>query len=402
MSVPKVLLIVHCDLTGNGIGSLFLRDVISCYPAGRMLCYTTIPFRPSSPETIVCGCRTLVRRVPSSRWPVAAGYLDWRFRGGALARQVDEIEDLARRESVDLIWSVLGAVSTIHLSCHLMKRINVPLVCTEWDSPQYFALCLPMSLLPWDVVFDEYRWLLERAVRVSVMSETGRRVFREQYNVDAIPWTHGIRSTHWRPARAGDATTDLAIAFAGSLYCKREWNALMQALHRARWTVQGRNARVHFIGRFPRLFARRGEGVVEHGPQTFPRTLDLLASMDIAYLPYWLDPKWSYAVRTAFPSKLTSYVAAGLPLLYHGPRDSSVSRFLQDYPVGLECDTLNPSTILRCLERLAGDQSLLDRATAARQSALENELGHHVMLARFAQLLGIDRGELREDRGIAA
>ncbi len=400
MSVPQVLLIANCDLTGGGIGSVFLRDVISHYPAGRMSCYTTVSSGRNPRETTVCGCRTRVRHVPFSRWPGCAGYLDWKFTRRALGEYSREIEEIVCRESVELVWVVLNSVSTIHLAHRALHRIDVPLVCTEWDSPQYFALCLPLSLLPWRSIFAEYKWLMQRAVRVSVMSETGRRIVREQYRAEGIPWRHGVGE----PRRVSSAASrgrenDLRIGFAGSLYSKREWNALLGALDRARWTVGGRTVRVHFIGRFPRLFARRHERVLEHGMQTADQTLELLTSMDIAYLPYWLAPKWSYVVKTAFPSKLSTYVAAGVPVFYHGPGNSSVSEFLRDYPVGLECDSLESSPILACLERLAGDREFLARAAAARQAALADELGRHVMLDRFAQLLGIDRGELQTGPG---
>jgi hypothetical protein len=395
MSVPKVLLIANCDLTGGGIGSIFLRDAISYYPSGRMLCYTTVPSRPQLEEMMVCGCRTFVRQAPFSRWPGLAGYVDRKFTRRMLGDYSREIEEIVRRESIDLVWAVLNSVSTIHLSHYAMNRIDVPLVCTEWDTPQYFALCLPLGLLPWSSICAEYRWLLQRAARVSVMSETGRRVFREQYGVDGIPWKHGVREEVRRPGvRMRGGKDDLRIGFAGSLYSKREWNALVKALDNAGWMVGGRNVQIHFIGRFPRLFAKRNAGVLEYGTQTFDRTKELLALMDVAYLPYWLGSKWSYVVRTAFPSKLSTYVAAGIPVFYHGPRDSSVSEFLQEYPIGLECDSLDSAEIVRCLERLAGDGDFLERAAKAREAALAGELGHDAMLTRFAQLMGIDRNQL--------
>jgi hypothetical protein len=123
-------------------------------------------------------------------------------------------------------------------------------------------------------------------------------------------------------------------------------------------------------------------------------TLTELAAADGAYGPYWFDRRHAWAARTAFPSKISAYEAAGVPVFYHGPRQSSPTDFLQRHPVGLSCHSLDVPDIQRTLRTLLFDQDVRASFAPARASALEERLGLDAMLRHFAELLGIDRAQL--------
>ena len=111
-----------------------------------------------------------------------------------------------------------------------------------------------------------------------------------------------------------------------------------------------------------------------------------MAKADIGYLPYWLDPTKAFVARTSFPAKMTAYSAAGLAIFHHGPEDSNVTGFLERYPYGVACNSLNVSPILKQLETLAkatGCSSLNE----ARTAAMEKELSNTAMMRGFWDLI---------------
>jgi hypothetical protein len=65
-----------------------------------------------------------------------------------------------------------------------------------------------------------------------------------------------------------------------------------------------------------------------------------------------MDKKHSYTVKTAFPSKLSFYTSAGTPIFYHGPEDSTPKEFLDKFPVGVSCHSVQSKDILNTLEKL--------------------------------------------------
>jgi hypothetical protein len=80
------------------------------------------------------------------------------------------------------------------------------------------------------------------------------------------------------------------------------------------------------------------------------------------------DPKHSTALRTNFPSKLTDYTAAGLPLLIHGPADSSAVRWASENAgVGEIVTEPGVQALLPALHRLQQDAT---RRVALAQAAI--------------------------------
>ena len=75
-------------------------------------------------------------------------------------------------------------------------------------------------------------------------------------------------------------------------------------------------------------------------------------------------------MQMGFPSKLTDYTAAGLPLLVWGPKYCSAVRWASEYSGAAEVvDTTDKERLEAAVSRLAGDskyrQQLGDRAAEA-------------------------------------
>jgi len=130
------------------------------------------------------------------------------------------------------------------------------------------------------------------------------------------------------------------------------------------------------------------------GWHSVEETIDLMAGVDVTYLPYWFDESYRLPARLSFPTKLATYLASGRPVLFHGPEDSSPSKFFRRFPVGLCCHSLKESEIIECLHRFATDREFYAMATSAGQTALDQELDLRVFLKRFAMLIGIEESEL--------
>jgi hypothetical protein len=395
VTVPKVLLLVYGDPRSLGIGNIFLRETVQHYPRERLFRYSLVPHNAYQGEVDWHGVPTITRRARTSIIPIVSSLLDWRFRLLSARRMAEEIEQFVAANKIDLIWSVLNSSCTIALTQRLMTSVGIPFVSTVWDAPEYFAMNHHMDPVTARIMLRNYSQVLRKSRRVSVVSESTRDVYSRRYGVNGLILRHGIHPDLWhgRPDERRPSSY-FTIGFAGSLYAKREWNALLDTIRCVNGSLEGRTVIVRFIGRFPKTFARAAPFVEMAGRRLRSETLEMLSEVDVAYLPYWFDRKHSYVVKTSFPSKLSTYLAAGIPVFYHGPADSSPARFFKDYPVGLCCHSLKTLDILATLKRLATDTELQKTVALARQVALSNALGLEVMLGQFAALLGIDRSQL--------
>lgn len=82
------------------------------------------------------------------------------------------------------------------------------------------------------------------------------------------------------------------------------------------------------------------------------------------------------------PSKFFGSLAAGRPVLFAGPRSSSIARWIGEHDVGWVLDDDNPGHVAAALQRLARDREAL--------AALQQRC-HTVYQQRFSRERTLDR-----------
>jgi hypothetical protein len=390
---PNVLLITQGDPRSTGVGELFLSELGAHYPPGRLVRYTLVAGAVHGMPDSWLGFRSVTRHIEHSSLPILSTWRHHTFARRSLPAVVAEIDDLIRQHQIDLIWIGLNSANTVSLAERLLAG-RTPVVGIVWDDPEYLAAA--QHLDPWTTrrTLRRFASVLKGLRRVAVASDGMAMLYGPKYGVRGIVMIHGIHPSRWRESRVTTAPkTEYTVGFAGSLHCKREWNSLIAALDD--WNRrEPTRVNVRFIGRFPRRGARRAAFVETVGPLPLDETLAELAATDVAYVPYWFDRRHAWAARTAFPSKISAYVAAGTPVFYHGPRQSSPTDFLQRHPVGLSCHSLGIADMQRTLRTLLFDREARASFARARAVALEERLGSEAFLRQFAELLGIDRTQL--------
>jgi glycosyltransferase involved in cell wall biosynthesis len=306
-------------------------------------------------------------------------------------RTVNDIRSLASREKFDLIWFVLNSPSVIHLVQPLAKALDLPYIVTIWDPPEYFLRNMHIDPCTVQVLLSRFRAALLGARRVSVIGAGMRAEYRRSIGIEGVPLNHGISPDLWRRQRTTlTEPGKLTLGFAGSLYAKREWNALIKALSANQGMIAGRRVVIRFVGRKPRLGVADADFVEHLGILSFERTNEVLAGVDLCYLPYWFSTSHRVEARLSFPSKLSSYVASGGAVFIHAPSYASPALFHDKYPVGILCNSSDVRDIVAILERFVEDESLRQRAAAARVAAMEQEFSLQVMLERFLEFSGVD------------
>ena len=102
-----------------------------------------------------------------------------------------------------------------------------------------------------------------------------------------------------------------------------------------------------------------------------------LVNADCLYLPLHFGeadrPFGAYSLST----KMVTYLASGIPLLYHGPAGTAAYNLLQQHHAAVLATSLDPSEIATVLAELAQDDfatSLAENALRlARQNFLRSE-----------------------------
>jgi len=326
-------------------------------------------------------------------WQIAR----WRLQEyTSIPRLRERAVSFAKNHGVGMVWAVLHAPSTLRLARAVAQRLDIPLVTTVWDPPAYvLRRSYRYDRLSRKRLLAEFDGAMRASVRCAVASEPMKELYAERFGVDCVPMPYGqqLETGNGTPSRPSDPGR-LAIGFAGTMYATDAWRALVNALTSRGFKICDRDVSIELIGGSFQLHATGPAIVHYHGCLGSHQTIQKLSEVDIAYLPYPFSHRFREAVLLSFPSKLGAYVAAGIPLLFHGPRQSSVTGFLDRFSLGIACHSLDHDAILHNLERLASEPELSDRAHLARKEAYRQELSVEVFRRRFAQLLGVTENAL--------
>jgi hypothetical protein len=70
---------------------------------------------------------------------------------------------------------------------------------------------------------------------------------------------------------------------------------------------------------------------------------------DVLYLPLPFCERHRDFVRLSLSTKLVSYLASGLPIVYHGPAEAAAARLLATYDAGVLVTSLDPRNVAQAL-----------------------------------------------------
>jgi hypothetical protein len=163
-------------------------------------------------------------------------------------------------------------------------------------------------------------------------SERASELFQSKAprNVVLYPASQSISNTRTGPILRNHET--IKVAFAGQDYAKAEILRFLVELGERNWTLYGRKVEFHHFG--TTTIKKHHQNHTLHG-KVLPEVLvKKLSDFDFALLPYPSGDEMSIISRTSFPSKFSSYLAAGLPVLYSGPSNSAVWELIKDSKSG--------------------------------------------------------------------
>lgn len=190
---------------------------------------------------------------------------------------------------------------------------------------------------------------------------------------------------HPAPKRPG---RDLTIVYPGNLGLAHDIETIAAAMRELKPNPA---IRFLFVGGGPRSapLQKRCETGEITAASFLPycsrdRLNDLLAQSDIG-----LVTQTDSSLGSLVPSKAYSLMAAGLPILFIGPAESTVADMIRRFECGWEVRCGDTEELVALLERLYGDRSLIGEAGARSRQAFLQHYDKPVGVERVCNLLGL-------------
>lgn len=396
--LPRVLLLSATPPGSSGVGQLFLSELCRSYPEDRLsLAIVTQNYRDSDREQFSHLPVLHLSFVESDSRGPGPAWLDLARRHMRFRRQrfedrgcLSQLIRFCEAQRPNLIWAVLNSPRIMRLVPRLVRATGLPVVTTVWDPPQGVGRQFGLDRISRRLVERDFAAAMKQCNRCGVISERMEAKYEEAFGVECLISRHGISPVDQLPhSHDRDDESELHIGFCGSLYAEREWQSFVRGLDVAGWRVGDRRIRVTVIGKgSPALAASVPAHFEFLGWRNMYEVVNRLSHCHFNYLPYWFHPAYTDSVALCFPTKLTTYLTAGRPVLYHGPRDASVVDFFQRFGIGRCCHSLDPHNVAESVKALSSLSSRdYDKLLSGVQSAVREELNLDVFRRRFFELI---------------
>jgi glycosyltransferase involved in cell wall biosynthesis len=313
------------------------------------------------------------------------------YNGIVLSRIISKIVKFNQAFNADVLWCPLEGPTQIRLALPVAASLNIPLLTQVYDPP---ALILRDQETPRFLqakLLNKFGSTIRRSRACATVSQNMAQKYAEDFNIKTIFFLPSLDPRIAQPpAQSLHASKDLIIGMGGQLYATEEWNALLTSLEAVNWKIGKRNVRIRLLGRWVSFNVKSPLRIEYLGWHNQEECIKLFSESDILYCPYWLNPVFEAEARLSFPSKLTTYLAAGRPVLFHGPEYASVAQFLKENDAGVCCHSNEPTQIIEALTVLATDSHLYSKLTRNGRAAFDKHLTLASLRKSFARFLEVE------------
>ena len=402
----KILLLTDIPPCSNFTQGLVIDQLCRFFPHGSIACFAVS--YPQLDPVISPGLawlpvqyynRPIENLAIAAKTPRLHSLLDlclYYYNGIKVRRIASEAIRYGREFGADTLWCTLQGHTMIRLALRVASGLGVPLLTQVFDPPTWELRHKSTSKIVQSKILNDFDNAVRNSRACSAMSFAMKREYAEKYGVKTVAFLPSLQSSvALPPAQKMNDENEMVIGMAGQVYAMTEWKVLIDALDSVDWRIGGRDVRIRFLGRWPPFSNVNKPLRIEYlGWHTQEDSVRLLSQADILYCPYWFDPTFEIEARLSFPAKLTTYLATGRPVLFHGPEYASPAVFLKDNDAGYLCHTNLPSDIINALTVLAMDMNLYSKIAHNGRIAFDKYLTLASLRRSLAEFLEVDENLL--------
>jgi len=397
----RVLLVTDAPPSKDYSGALLTDSLCRLLPAGSVVCYAVMDRRLARND-ISADLGIPVRRdwKPRERGVTtrkrfkppysAAAFVHELFAEFVACRALAaRIRRVIADEGIDRVWCILQGQTMIRVAGLLIRKAGVPVLVQVWDHPDW--------------------WLGHNGVDAATASRVRKqydRVIRgcasfggASYTMAARAAGSGVRAVSLLASLPEDAAAQeplslrdsgrVTIGFAGQMYAREGFELLVAALVTMGWKHRGRDVVLKALG-YEFLLKSRDPCSIEYlGYRPQADALDILGGCDLLYCPYVTDPAYRSVAETSFPSKLTTYLATGVPVVFYGPDYSDPYRFLSERGAAflLPSGTTGAAELAAIIDRALSSPEEYRRVSDAALDAFRSRLTTSVQAGAFMDFI---------------
>jgi len=320
--------------------------------------------------------------------------LKWPFHWWRNRRKVESLVTAAvafgSQKHVELVWAVLDSPTSIAVSRKVAKRLGVPHIAMVWDDIQHNLQYFGVYRFSQRFLLREWDLTLREARNCAVIGEAMKSEYDRTYGTNAVIVRHGVSEELVKPtAIAPSRERPIRIGFIGSVTAGTAFQCFVRALDSNGWQLNGKEVRLLLAGHRFDLRCQKPANIEYRGWRSLDESIAMLGECDLNYLPQPFELGQQHLARLSFPTKVTSYLAAGRPVLLHCPEYASLCQFLRKHSFGVWVGSLDEGALVAAMESLLSDRVKYSDCVNAGRIALHQEFSDARFRSSFTEFLNV-------------
>lgn len=322
-------------------GGVILRSLTQNPPADCKLYWTTFNLRENQLQQTVNGIEIL---------PFRTRYL----RGRGVSELILHLESrrfakdfnaFLRQNHIDRVWVVLAAAyDQLCLTNALVQKIQLPFHVSVHDDP-----ILETAATQKQKAIRFFKNILTKANSIDVISTRMQRQYLDDYGVASTVVTRCIPNDF--PQNTAINPSVKAILMGGYGNAAAPWpQPLFDAIN-----LLNAQQNVSLLLFDSKLKPYENEYIKVFDLLPENEFNAMLTKVDIGYACDDLQAENLQFAQLSLPTKIITYIGAGIPFLYHGPKDSTVGDLIKQYEAGLIVDNNDAQALADGFRKLLSD-----------------------------------------------
>lgn len=280
-------------------------------------------------------------------------------------RFATNLNKLIAAYEIDKLWIVLGnSANELYRLRLLADKLTIPYHLTVHDDP-----IVDLSASHKAIGENALKGIISHAESMDVITDRMRISYREKYGKDSIVITRGIPDDF--PVNDHRDANHIHILMGGYGNAAAPWpQPLIDAIE----NINTSNAStLHLFD--PKLKPYENKQVKIYNGLPEPEYDQLLKTMHLGYACDDLTAERIPFAQLSLPTKIITYIGAGIPFVYHGPEDSTVGDLLKQYHVGTIVESNDANALSNAFMQLLNNyESYRKECLRAREKAFNSQL----------------------------
>jgi len=261
-----------------------------------------------------------------------------------------------RKHGAQVVMAVMSDVA-IAAAVPTARALGAPLALWVHDDP---PTSLALSSLPPRIqrfVSSRFRHAMGCACSHGVISTDLAGLYRKEFDVDPLVLYKGVDPQTCLPAPVMNDSTEIIIGSVGTVNSHENWRTLLAAVRLLNMRSSRRFKILH-VGALPdELRSPEVECTGWIAPSDLGPVLD---RFQLCFLTLWFDLSARTISRTAFPTKIGSYIQSQRPILAFSIPDSRIVKLVQEHGCGATCTIPSEHALAETIEKMIDDHAYRD------------------------------------------